>query len=114
MPGADFEAFHAALAQRHPWMPAKLLHRWARAYGTRTGRLLEGARSVADLGEEVVAGLHAREIDYLRHEEWATTAEDILYRRSKLALHLPSGSSAHLDEWLRRHPPAGPAGGSLV
>jgi glycerol-3-phosphate dehydrogenase len=107
MPGADFEAFHAALAQRHPWMPPKLLHRWARAYGTRASQLLEGAHALADLGEEVLPALHAREIDYLRREEWATSAEDILYRRSKLALHLPAGSSTRLDDWLQRHPLSG-------
>jgi len=105
MPDANFDAFHAALARRYPWMPAKLLHRWARAYGTRALRLLEGAQSMADLGEEVLPGLHASEIDYLRREEWAMTAEDVLYRRSKLALHLPADGAAQLDDWLRRHPP---------
>jgi len=60
---------------------------------------------MADLGEEVLPGLHASEIDYLRREEWAMTAEDVLYRRSKLALHLPADGAAQLDDWLRRHPP---------
>lgn len=104
MPAVDFDAFLASLSQQYPWMPTMLLHRWARAYGTRALRLLEGARATSDLGEEVLPGLHAREIDYLRREEWATSAEDILYRRSKLALHLPAGSKARLDEWLGRHP----------
>jgi glycerol-3-phosphate dehydrogenase len=52
----------------------------------------------------VLPGLHAREIDYLRREEWAVTAEDILYRRSKLALHVPRGSEGRLDAWLAQHP----------
>jgi glycerol-3-phosphate dehydrogenase len=103
MPGADFEAFLAGLRSTHPWLPEPLLGRYARAYGTRAGRLVGGARSLQELGEEVLPGLHAREIDYLRREEWAVTAEDILYRRSKLALHLPAGSAARLDEWLARH-----------
>ena len=104
LPGADFEAFHASLARRHPWMPAKLLYRWTRAYGTRIEHLLGNATSPAGLGEEVLPGLHAREIDYLRREEWAVTAEDILYRRSKLALHVPADGAARLDGWLARHP----------
>jgi glycerol-3-phosphate dehydrogenase len=104
MPAADFTAFRSMLAKQHPWIPEKLLHRCARAYGTRSLRLLEGARSLADLGEEVLPGIHAREINYLRREEWATCADDILYRRSKLALHLPAGSAARLDDWLLRHP----------
>jgi glycerol-3-phosphate dehydrogenase len=113
LPGADFDAFHAALAARYRRMPAALLRRYARAYGSRAERLLEGATTRADLGEEVLPGLHAREIDYLRREEWAVTAEDILYRRSKLALHVPADGERRLDEWLRRHPAAEPAGAAL-
>jgi len=104
MPGADFEAFHATLARRHQWLPARLLHRWARAYGTRVEQLVGNATSPAELGDEVLPGLYAREIEYLRREEWAVTAEDILYRRSKLALHLPGDAVARLDDWLARHP----------
>ena len=68
--------------------------------------MLANAKSLQDLGEQVLPDLYVREIDYLRQEEWAVTAEDILYRRTKLALHLPDGSSARLDEWLARHPVA--------
>jgi glycerol-3-phosphate dehydrogenase len=109
MPGADFDAFLAGFGAAHAWLPAQLLCRYARAYGTRAARLLGNAKSLQELGEEVLPGLYAREIDYLRREEWAVTAEDILYRRSKLALHLPSGSDARLDAWLGGHPPAGSA-----
>ena len=113
MPRADFDAFLRSLAATHPWVPVSQLHRYARAYGTRTGRILHGATSTADLGEEVLPGLYAREIDYLRREEWAVTAEDILYRRSKLALHVPADGEARLDDWLARHPSPGPAGDTL-
>jgi len=113
LPGADFEAFLAGLAGRHPWVPEALLRRYARAYGTRVERILRGAAATADLGEEVLPGLHAREIDYLRREEWAVTAEDILCRRSKLALHVPADGAAGLDDWLLRHPAAGPGADPL-
>ena len=73
-----------------------------------------GAASSADLGEEVLPGLRAREIDYLRREEWAVTAEDILYRRSKLALHVPTDGAARLDDWLQSHPSPGPGGDAVV
>jgi glycerol-3-phosphate dehydrogenase len=106
MPAADFDAFLARARAAHGWLPAPLLHRYARAYGTRLERLVGDARSLRDLGEEILPGLHEREIDYLRREEWAVTAEDILYRRSKLALHLPKGSAGRLDDWLARHPVA--------
>jgi glycerol-3-phosphate dehydrogenase len=113
MPGADFGAFQSGLVSAHPWVPGPLLHRYARAYGTRARRLIGDARSLQDLGAEVLPGLFEREIDYLRREEWAVTAEDILYRRSKLALHLPAGSATRLDEWLGRHPLAEPVPAAL-
>ena len=106
MQQADFDAFLKALSARYAGLPGALLHRYARAYGTRAERILAGAASPADLGEDVLPGLHAREIDYLRREEWAVTAEDILYRRSKLALHVPANGAARLEHWLQAHPTA--------
>jgi glycerol-3-phosphate dehydrogenase len=114
MPRADFDAFLKDLAARHPRLPRTLLHRYARAYGTRAERILAGATSTADLGEEVLPGLHAREIDYLRREEWAQAAEDILYRRSKLALHVPADGAARLEHWLLAHPAPEPGGAAVV
>jgi len=106
MPAADFDAFVARARLAHAWLPDSLLHRYARAYGTRLERLVGDARSLRDLGEQILPGLYEREVDYLRHEEWAVTADDILYRRSKLALHVPDGSAGRLDDWLARHPVA--------
>ena len=54
----------------------------------------------------MLPGVHACEIDYLRTTEFARTATDILYRRSKLGLHLPAGSTALLDAWLAANPVA--------
>ncbi len=59
MPGADFGAFLAGAATRYPFLPAPLLRRLVRAYGTRIARLLGEARSLADLGEAVLPGLYA-------------------------------------------------------
>ncbi|MBS0396672.1 MAG: glycerol-3-phosphate dehydrogenase, partial [Proteobacteria bacterium] len=104
IPGGDVAAFRAALAARHPALPPRLLERWVRSYGTRVERLLGAARSPADLGEEVVTGLYAAEIEYLRRTEWARSAEDILWRRSKLGLHAPRDAAATLAAWLAAHP----------
>jgi glycerol-3-phosphate dehydrogenase len=76
------------------------VRRFARAYGTRVHTLLDGRASLADMGEEILPGLYAAEVDYLRRKEWAVTAADILWRRSKLGLHLPAGAAARLDAWL--------------
>ncbi len=103
LPGADFGRFRDRMAQRHAWLDHALLERYARAYGTRMERLLDACNSMDDLGEMVLPGLAAREIEYLRREEFAITAEDILFRRSKLGVHLPADSEAQLERWLQRH-----------
>jgi glycerol-3-phosphate dehydrogenase len=74
--------------------------RYARAYGTRIERLLAGRGTLADLGQEVVPGLFAAEIEYLLDQEWACSAADILWRRSRLGLHLPPGAARQLDAWI--------------
>jgi glycerol-3-phosphate dehydrogenase len=104
LPGADFEAFLSAFQADRPWLPADLARRLARAYGTRVEAVLGSARGLADLGENLGGGLHEAEVDYLMNREWALSAEDILWRRSKLGLHLPQGGAARLDDWIaRRH-----------
>ena len=104
LPGGSFETFLEQVAGRWPWLPPGLRRRLARAYGTRLERLLDGAPDASALGAEVLPGLHEREIDYLRREEWAVTAEDILWRRSKLGLGLAPGAAERLDGWLGGHP----------
>ncbi|WP_132256265.1 glycerol-3-phosphate dehydrogenase [Methylobacterium segetis] len=100
--GADFAAFAGLLAGRHPFLPTETAHRLARAYGTRAERILSGARNLADLGEGFEAGLTAAEIAYLRREEWARTAEDILWRRTKLGLRTSREGVARLERHLAR------------
>lgn len=92
LPGGDFAPTDfagevARTAARHPELPRELIQRLVRLYGTKTAVLLDGVETVADLGEDFGAGLSAREVDYLVAHEWARTAEDILWRRTKLGLH---------------------------
>ena len=96
----EFDRWVAALQRTWPWLPAALATRYARAYGTRAGKLLEGCASLDDLGAEIVPGLYAAEAAYLMRHEWATSAADILWRRSKLGLHLAPGCAARLDAWI--------------
>lgn len=104
MANADYAAFAAGTAARYPWLPPRLQQRYCRAYGTRIDRLLQGIQSLSDLGTEVLPGLYAREIEYLRDQEWAISAQDILFRRSKLGVHLGAGAATQLDAWLSAHP----------
>ena len=89
------------LRRRHPFLSTALAKRLARLYGTRAETLLEGARSEADLGPRFGADLHAREVDYLMRHEWAASAEDILWRRTKLGLRLTADEATALDSHVR-------------
>ncbi|WP_428420845.1 glycerol-3-phosphate dehydrogenase [Methylibium sp.] len=105
-PAEDFARFVAALEGRHPWLPRPLAQRLARAYGTRAALLLGAARALADLGAEVAPGLHAAELLHLQRDEWAVTAEDVLWRRSKLGLHFSAAQRGAVADWLAAHGPA--------
>jgi glycerol-3-phosphate dehydrogenase len=96
---ADFERFLAGFAARHPWLPPAQARRYARAYGTRAERIVGRARSLAELGECFGGDLHLAELDYLATSEWAQSAADVLWRRSKLGLHLPAATAARLQAW---------------
>ncbi|HQR10298.1 MAG TPA: glycerol-3-phosphate dehydrogenase [Casimicrobiaceae bacterium] len=85
-PHGDRMAFFAGLCRSFPDLPADFLRGVARRHGTRTQRILGEAKTMADLGEDFGAGLTAREIDYLIAEEWARTADDVLWRRTKCGL----------------------------
>ncbi|WP_283147569.1 glycerol-3-phosphate dehydrogenase [Silvimonas soli] len=97
---ADFNRFFADLQQRYDWLPEALLLRYARAYGTRIKTLLGKARCLSDLGAQIVPGLYETEARYLVEVEWAQRADDILWRRSKLQLHIDPANVPLLENWL--------------
>jgi glycerol-3-phosphate dehydrogenase len=97
-----FDEWLRMLQAHVPWLPPALALRYGRAYGSRLSVLLAGMQGLADLGEEVLPGLYAAEIRYLMRHEFAQHAEDILWRRTKLGLHLPPGSAATLELWMER------------
>ncbi len=106
LPGGDFpkEAFGpqvASLRARYPFLDQGLARRLVRAYGTRAKRIVDGAQSMADLGRVFGANLTEREVLYLMDQEWAATAEDVLWRRTKLGLRLTPAQAAALDAYMR-------------
>ncbi|MGG7606093.1 glycerol-3-phosphate dehydrogenase [Massilia sp. BKSP1R2A-1] len=96
----EFDRWVAALQRRLDWLPPGLVGRWARAYGTRVDTLLADARGLDGLGAEIVPGLYEAELRYLVRHEWARSAQDVLWRRSKLGLHLPPGCADAIDAWI--------------
>ncbi|MBN9318951.1 MAG: glycerol-3-phosphate dehydrogenase [Caulobacterales bacterium 68-7] len=103
LPGGDiesFEAFLAAFRARHPWLPEALSLRLAHAYGSRAELLIGDTEHLEDLGRNFGGGLTEAEADYLMRHEWARTAEDVLWRRSKVGLHAPPETASALDAWM--------------
>jgi glycerol-3-phosphate dehydrogenase len=92
----DVEGFIAGLQRHRDFLPPALARRLAHAYGTRCAAILGDAASLADLGEDFGGGLTRAELDYLIAEEWARSPEDVLWRRSKLGLHVPPGTAAKI------------------
>ena len=94
-PDVDFVRFAAELAQRHPELSAALVQRWARAYGSRAERVI----GPDGLGAEVAPGLFEAELRYLHRCEWARSADDVLWRRSKLGLHFTPAEREAVARW---------------
>lgn len=104
LPGGDFpyaevESRIADFGRRYAFLSPGNARRIFRAYGTKAERIFEGVRSSEDLGQSFGL-ISAREVDYLVKEEWARTAEDILWRRSKLGLHLSPDEQTTLTSYL--------------
>jgi glycerol-3-phosphate dehydrogenase len=93
LPGGDFEAFLLMVRERWPFLTPDTAERMARAYGTRIAMVLGDATELEDLG----GGLSAREVVYLATHEWATNADDILWRRTKIGLHTGAETRAKVE-----------------
>jgi len=83
---------------------------WARrlvkAYGNEAFDVLGAATVSKDLGEDFGASLTAREVAWLMDKEFAQTAEDVIWRRSKLGLRLTNAQIERLQNWMQRRLPA--------
>lgn len=108
LPGGDFpvdgfDALVAATKASHPYLSEHHAKRLVRAYGTDAGRLLGDAASAEDLGRDFGATLTEREVVWLMTHEYAHTAEDVVWRRSKLGLKMSAGEIEALDHWMTAH-----------
>lgn len=112
-PDEDFSRFVAELRRRYAWLGLPLTRRLARQYGGQVNLVLGSARSLADLGEEVAPDLYEAELRHLRMREWALTADDVLWRRTKLGLTLGDAGHRAVAAWFAQAAVAGPALGSL-
>ena len=100
---ADFDTFLAQQGQRYKWLPKALLYRYARSYGTCMDVFLQGASGLKDLGNDFGDHVYEAEIVYLLRYEYAKTAEDILWRRSKLGLHVSDTTVKKVDAYIKQY-----------
>lgn len=108
LPGAvtqhlSFESYKAQVFQTYKWLDQSILSRYLNTYGTRTDEILLNCQSLSDLGAYFSNGLYQREIDFLLTTEWAKTADDILWRRTKLGLTTSSEEKNKLTHYIERY-----------
>jgi glycerol-3-phosphate dehydrogenase len=105
LPGGDFPAdgYYALVGEtiaRWPFLSEPHARRLVRAYGTRVERILGEAQSMEDLGPRLTGDLTGAEVRYLVENEWAETAEDILYRRGKFGLKTTPDQRIAVNEFI--------------
>lgn len=104
MKGLDHMHYQDLLANDFPWVDASQLARYIRQFGSRTYDLLAGCKSADDLGKHLGADLYELELKYLQDNEWATSAEDVIWRRTKLGLRLSETEQQTISDWFQRQP----------
>lgn len=100
--GMDTTAYIALTLEKYPWLFRMVAERYVQTYGTNLHHLLENSHHISDLGEDFGHGLFEKEVRYLIEKEWAHTAEDILWRRTKLGLLFNEAEYQRLEKYLER------------
>lgn len=101
IPHGDFASFLSEQEAKYKWLPYDLLLRYARGYGTRMDDIVGKATSINDLGANLGDQVFEVELEYLCVCEWASCAEDVLWRRSKLGLHVSDATKSEIEKWFK-------------
>ncbi len=105
LPGGDFdmgENLFAELASKYAWLGPDLIDRWRKSYGTLAFKIAGKASSIREMGVCFGQNLYQAEVDYLCREEWAQSAEDILWRRTKLGLVFTEKQTQSLENYIKQ------------
>jgi len=108
LPGGDIgsngiDTFTTKLHSKYPFLDHQLVSRLARLYGTNTETIVNKATSLKELGQNFGCGLYQVEVEYLVDNEWAITAEDILFRRTKIGITMSEAGIDHLESFLQEY-----------
>lgn len=98
---AGFAGLLDVIYDRAPFLPEHMVHRLAHSYGSAALTIIGDSKSMKDLGEDFGYGLTQREIHYLVQKEWAQTGEDILWRRSRLGIHLTPEQRERVNDYVK-------------
>ncbi len=106
LPGGDFpvdgvKTLTSVIQGGYPFLDPAWALRLVRAYGTDTPKMLGDATSLESLGIHFGWNLYEREVCWLMDKEWARTAEDVLYRRSKIGLRVSEDDKDRLETWMQ-------------
>jgi glycerol-3-phosphate dehydrogenase len=106
LPGGDFPATGyedevAKLKRQFAFLSERHARRYIRLYGTKAYEILGDAAGYDAFGRHFGGDLHQREVDYLIAQEWAVTAEDVLWRRTKQGLYLTAEQANELADYMR-------------
>ena len=109
LPGGDFpakgyEGEVSKLRQRYPFLPERQARHLVRRYGTRSAMILGEAKRIEDLGRQFGSDLYEAEVRYLMEQEWAMSAQDVLWRRTKEGLRLTKEQARDLEEYMAAQP----------
>lgn len=110
IPELDLERFTRDQVNRFAFAPEQMIRRMCRAYGARIELAVGGAQRLEDLGQEVAPLLYEAELEYLRSREWARSAQDVLWRRSKLGLAFDAQAAERVEQWFASAAPVAPGG----
>ncbi len=92
----------AQLTQQYPWLSSATIKRYSQQYGTRVKQLLEQVTTEQDMGIQFASGVYQTEIDFLITQEFAVTAQDILWRRTKLGVSLSATSQQAICDYIKQ------------
>ena len=100
-----FDRYVASACTVKPGLPPELMRVLAHRHGSGLDDLLEGVRTVPDLGRHFGGFLYETEVRHFMREEWAVEAEDMLWRRSKEGLHMTEAERIEFARWLSEQRP---------
>ena len=108
LPGGDFavdgfEQLVTEIKTKYSFLPEGVARRLARAYGTDTWLMLTQINSADELGDDFGAGIYSPELDWVIKHEWVLSAEDFVWRRTRLGLRLSADQIAAIDKYVKRH-----------